>query len=74
MKRQWHVSRTTTSHPNAQHRWDHAYHLLLRWALPSQRNVALTPHRVLPVKQEETNASSCVCPGVDVPSSPSSDD
>ncbi len=74
MKRYWHVVRTTTPHPNAQQRWDHAYHLLLRWASPNPPSWGRSTRPQLSAQQEDCHARSAVCPRLDDPSSPTPDD
>jgi hypothetical protein len=74
MKRQWRVSRTISIHPNAQQRWDQAYHLLLQLASPTEASLVGQPPAALPTTQEVPHASSCLCPSLDLPPGPPPDD
>lgn len=73
MQHQWQIHRTTVETPNAQLRWDQAYQLLLQWAQanPSPAGSERPPAQP---NQEVFHASSRLCAGLDVASSPSSDD
>ncbi len=74
MKQQWHVCRTTFAHPAGQQRWDQAYRHLLQWASTNQRVPAAKQEPAPSHREEVTHASSRVCAGVDLASSPPSDD
>lgn len=72
MKREWQITRTTMPIPNAQQRWDRAYHLLLQWANLA-RPAAMSVLSSLPT-QEVSDASSAICARIDEPPSPAPND
>src|SRR4051812_35650277 len=54
-----------------QQRWDQAYQLLLQWAT-TQAGAA--PVAVPSIREEEADARSDLCPGLDYPASAAADD
>ncbi len=74
MHRHWKIHRHLIEAPDALHRWDRAYQLLLRWgaaaAPPSERAVldAGVHH------QEVANELCYLRPGLDTTASPDADD
>jgi hypothetical protein len=73
MQRQWQIRRTTLEIHNGQQRWDQAYQLLLRWAQTNPSPAGSETPSALP-HQEVFHASSHLCAGLDIPSSPAADD
>jgi hypothetical protein len=65
IKQEGRVRRQTVPRKDGPHRWDLAYQHLLRWA--REARPGLRP-------QEEKNASSDLCPGLDDPAGPDADD
>jgi hypothetical protein len=74
MKRQWRSCRTTLAYVNGHQRWDHADQHLLRWAYSNEQVSSAHPTPAPPLLQEVSQARSGLCPGIDVPPSPTADD
>lgn len=73
MQHQWQIHRTPVATTNGQQRWDQAYQLLLRWAQTNSSPAGLVIPSA-PSDQEVFHASSYLCTGLDITSSPAPDD
>ncbi len=74
MKRQWQICRTTVTTTDAQQRWDQAYQLLLRCAMPRPPGTSIVPAPAPHSAQEGGHARSDLCPRLDQPSGAAADD
>jgi Domain of unknown function (DUF1990) len=71
MKRQWRVRRTAVAMTTGQQRWDRAYQLLLQWATTQAGAATIAAP---PIRAEEADARSDLCPGLDHAASAAADD
>lgn len=70
MKTPWEVRRTTVAQYDGERRWDYAYQFLLQWAMENDADNGSAPLH----HQEDRYGNRSLCPGLDKPSTPATDD
>jgi hypothetical protein len=70
MSTPWYVKRTIIARHDGQRRWDYVYQFLLQWALAREADSLSLGGS----EQEDTADRRRLCPRVDQPSTPSTDD
>ena len=74
MHRNWKIHRHLIETPDALHRWDRAYQLLLRWGAAATEHAGCTDSNASAHMQEVRDEPRHLRPGLDAPASPDADD